>query len=211
MTSWPAAASGTASRPEPTASSSTGPSGPRREREQQVEVARVLGEVQVVQARERLGGGLVTGGGSRHAGARRSAAGALEADRWPGLLLGRERGDQLQRDAVGGHRRHLGVVVRRRDLDDVHAGDLHGAGDPADRAQQLARQQAAGLGRAGAGRDARVDDVDVDRDVDRVGAVERLGDGVVDHRLRAALLDLAHQVPAQPCSCIHANVSTGGQ
>ena len=70
-------------------------------------------------------------------------------------------------------------------------------GDPADGAQDLARQHAAGLGRPGAGRDARVDDVDVDRDVHGVRPVEGLGDRVVDDRLGAALLDLAHEVPAQ--------------
>ena len=64
-------------------------------------------------------------------------------------------------------------------------------------AQHLAGEHAAGLGRPGAGRHARVDDVDVEGQVDRVRAVERLGDRVVDDRLGAALLDLAHEVPAQ--------------
>ncbi len=69
--------------------------------------------------------------------------------------------------------------------------------DPADGPQQLARQQAARLRRPRARRAARIDHVDVDREVDRVRAVERLGDGVIDDRLGAALLDLAHQVPAE--------------
>ena len=68
--------------------------------------------------------------------------------------------------------------------------------DPADGPQQLARQHPARLGRARSRAPARIDDVDVDREVDRVRAVERLGDGVVDDGLGAALLDLGHEVPA---------------
>ena len=54
-----------------------------------------------------------------------------------------------------------------------------------------------GSGVPGPGRHARVDDVDVEAEVDRVGAVERLGDRLGDDGLGAALLDLAHEVPAQ--------------
>ena len=70
------------------------------------------------------------------------------------------------------------------------------ADDLADGAEDLAGQHAAGLGGAGAGRHARIDDVDVEREVDRIGAVERLGDGVGDDRLGSPFLDLAHEVPA---------------
>ena len=54
-----------------------------------------------------------------------------------------------------------------------------------------------GSGVPGPGRHARVDDVDVERQVDEVRAVERLVDRVGDDRLGAALLDLAHEVVAQ--------------
>ncbi len=108
-----------------------------------------------------------------------------------------EGADRLERRAVGGHRGRLGLVVRRRDLDDVHPGQLDRADDLADRPQDLAGQHAARLGRAGPGRHARIDDVDVEREVDGIRAVERLGDRVGDDRLGAALLDLAHEVPAQ--------------
>ena len=47
------------------------------------------------------------------------------------------------------------------------------------------------------GRHARVDDVDVEAEVDGVGAVERLVDRLGDDRLGPALLDLAHEVVAQ--------------
>jgi hypothetical protein len=47
--------------------------------------------------------------------------------------------------------RHLGVVERRSDLDDVHRGQLDAADDLADRAQELTRQHPARLGRARAG------------------------------------------------------------
>ena len=58
-------------------------------------------------------------------------------------------------------------------------------------------QHPARLGRPGAGRHARVDHVDVDRQVDAVRSVEGLGDRVGDDGLGAAFLDLAHEVPAQ--------------
>ena len=45
-----------------------------------------------------------------------------------------------------GGRGHLRGVERRRDLDDVHARQLHCARDLAHRAKQLARQHAARLG-----------------------------------------------------------------
>ena len=62
------------------------------------------------------------------------------------------------------------------------------------------------------GRQARIDHVDVEREVDRVGTVERLGDRVGDHRLGAAFLDLGHEVIAQArVACIHSKTSTGGQ
>ena len=76
-------------------------------------------------------------------------------------------------------------------------GEVDRADDLADRPQDLAGEHPARLRRAGPGRHARVDDVDVERQVDRVRAVERLGDRVGDDRLGAALLDLAHEVPAQ--------------
>ena len=157
----------------PTASSRIGPPDRAGQREVQVEVARVLGQVEVVQARERGGGGLghprmiADGVGAGRSAVAPGPASALEADRVPGLALRRERRDRLERDAVGGHRGRpprgrTAARPRRCPCRRSRPGR-----DPADGAQHLARQHAAGLGRAGPGRDARVDDVDVDRDVDR--------------------------------------------
>ena len=176
VTSWPAAASGTASRPVPAAELEDRAAGPRGEGEVEVEVAGILDEVDVVEAGEGV------------APRRRSAAsrcghqprGSRTGSCAPARSLDRERADRLERRPVGDHRRRLGVVVRRRDLDDVHAGELDRADDPADRPEQLAGQQPARLRRARARREPGVDDVDVDAQVDRVGAVERLGDRVVD-------------------------------
>ena len=55
MTSYPDAASGTARRPLPDGELEDRAAGPRGQGEEQVEVARVLGQVEVVEARERLG------------------------------------------------------------------------------------------------------------------------------------------------------------
>ena len=89
------------------------------------------------------------------------------------------------------------MVVWRRDLDDVHPGELDLADDPADRPEQLAGDEAARLRRPRPRRQARIDDVDVEAQVDRVRPVEGLGDRVVDDRLGAALLDLGHEVVAE--------------
>ena len=187
------------------------PAGPGGQREVEIEVARVVDEVEVVQAGERLGGRRIgavehslgqpgwpwcSGGlaGKRPAGSSRPAQRTACA----GLAPHGEGADRLERCAVGDHRGRLGVVVRRRDLDDVHARQVDGAHDLADRAQHLAAEHPARLRRAGPGRHPRVDHVDVEAQVDEVRAVERLVDRLGDDRFRAALLDLAHEVPAQP-------------
>ncbi len=53
--------------------------------------------------------------------------------------------------------------------------------EPAQERQRLARRQAADFGRAGAGREGRVEAVDVEGDVDRAvtDQLPRLGDDVV--------------------------------
>jgi hypothetical protein len=89
------------------------------------------------------------------------------------------------------------MVVRWRDLDDVHPRQLDPTDDPADRPEQLAAREPAGLGRAGSGCESRIDDVDIEAEVDRVRSVERLGDRIVDDRLGPALLDLRHEVVAK--------------
>ena len=89
------------------------------------------------------------------------------------------------------------MVVRRRYLDDVHPGEIDGRHDPSDRPEQLAGHQATWLRRPGSGGEPRIDHVDVDAQVDRIGAVEGLRDRVVDDGISAALLDLAHEVVAQ--------------
>jgi hypothetical protein len=61
------------------------------------------------------------------------------------------------------------------------------------------------------GAEPGIDDVDVDREVDRVRAVEGLGDRVGDDGLGAALLDLGHEVPAQALLAHPLEHGTGGQ
>ena len=169
------------------------PAGPLGQGEIEVEVARIVDEIEVVETRQVVGRGPI-------ADAERVAVdgSALPADPGAGLAFERERADRLECGAVRRHGGGLGLVVRRRDLHDVHAGQLDGADDLADRPQDLARQHPARLRRARPGRHARIDDVDVDREVDDLGAVERLGDRIGDDSLGAALLDLAHEMPAQP-------------
>ena len=67
-------------------------------------------------------------------------------------------------------RRDVGGVVGRRDLDHLQAAHAF-RGDQAQELERLARQEAAGLGPAGAGHEAAIDGVDVEGDVDRVGVL----------------------------------------
>ncbi len=158
-------------------------------REVQVQVARIVGQVEVVVAGETGSDGVRSRCG--HATRVDSRVGARGRHRQPATPTGanaaadregtaRDRRSAASvRDAmplmvsrhasVGGHRGHLGVVVRRRHLHHVHAADIHAGGDPTHGAQQLTREHAARFGCAGARRHPRVDDVDVHRDVHHVG------------------------------------------
>src|SRR3990172_13099398 len=77
-----------------------------------------------------------------------------------GPLLG-ERADRLEHDAVREHRRDLALVVRGRDLDDVHPHQVDPPDDLPNRAEQLPRQHPSRLGGPGPRGHARVNDVDV--------------------------------------------------
>ena len=72
------------------------------------------------------------------------------------------------------------------------------AADAAQRAAQLARREAARLRRAGAGREGRVEHVDVDGQVDPRGARRRRGRSRRRRRAsRPRVVDLVHRVPAE--------------
>ena len=113
-------------------------------------------------------------------------------------------------DPGGDQRGDLGVVVGRRALDDLDAGQRAGVGDDLDELQDLARQEPARLGPAGAGHEGGVEAVDVEGQPDRVGAVpghlerplggrldahlDAVGDG---HDRRAALPADLHARPGR--------------
>ena len=69
-------------------------------------------------------------------------------------------------------------------------------GQLADHAHQVGGDESAGLGRSGRRCVGRVERVDVDGDVEKVGPVECLRHRVGHHGLESALPDLVHQVPA---------------
>src|SRR5207248_1293681 len=70
--------------------------------------------------------------------------------------------------------------------------------DVADGSEQIGGLHPAGFRRPGPGGEAGIEDIDVDREVDELGAVERLLDGLPDDGLDAPVEQLAHQVPAHP-------------
>ena len=99
---------------------------------------------------------------------------------------------------MGREGRHLGVVVGGRDLHHVHGDQLDRAHHLANGTQQLTGEQTARLRRSGPRREARVQHVDIDGEVDDLRTVQRLGDGIGHHGLRATRFDLRHEVPAHP-------------
>ena len=68
------------------------------------------------------------------------------------------------------------------------------------RAEQVDRLHASGLRRSGSGREARIEHIDVDREVDVIGTVERFRNRVFDHRCHTAIAELAHEMPAHSLS-----------
>src|SRR3712207_5705825 len=74
-----------------------------------------------------------------------------------------ERAERLEHDAVGQRGGDVGMVVGRADLDHVHTDHRELEAHPAYGVEQLARGQAARLGRAGPRGVPGVADVDVDR------------------------------------------------
>ena len=91
----------------------------------------------------------------------------------------RHKGDEFVGDVAGRHAGDLGVVVCRSDFDDVRADEVHAA-EAADDFQQLAAGDAAGFRGAGTRGVGRIQDVDVDGNVQGTvaDAVADLGDGV---------------------------------
>src|SRR5215204_6968355 len=97
---------------------------------------------------------------------------------------GREQGEVFPGKSCGGERRDLGNVVGRRHLDDVHSLEFE-AGESAQDRLRLPGEEAADLRGAGAGREGRVERIDVEAEIDR-----RVADDLADplgSRLRAAL------------------------
>ena len=159
------------------------------ERAVQVEVARIVLQVEVVQARERARGGGIGRSDQPAAGSQRTVPPA--AFRTASALIA----SSAARFAA------IAVVSAWS-----YGGDTSTTSIPASSTAptiwRTARRTSRvsippGSGVPGAGRQARVDDVDVEAEVDAVGPVERLVDGLGDDRLGAALLDLAHEVVAQ--------------
>src|SRR5438477_1194545 len=90
------------------------------------------------------------------------------------------------------------MIVRRRDLDKVHSDQVRSQRDLADRPEQVGGLHAARLGGARPRREPGVEHVDIHREIDQLGTIERFGDRLVDNRLDASIEQLAHQVPAHP-------------
>ena len=113
----------------------------------------------------------------------------------PKLAHGQAR-DGLQDHPVGVQGGHVGGVVGGRDLDHLEADDVGLVAEAPDDRKHLPGRESARLRRAGSGRVGGVEHVDVERDVEVLGAVERLRDGLFDDFLEPELLHLGHEVRA---------------
>ena len=94
-----------------------------------------------------------------------SRSGSLAGDR----RAEHHQAQDLEQHLRAGMRRVGGRVILRRDLDDVAADDVE-ALEAAQQLQHLARRQAADLRRAGAGREGRIEAVDVEGQIGRAVA-----------------------------------------
>ena len=91
-----------------------------------------------------------------------------------------------------------GSVVGWGDFHHVHGDKVDPGNDVPDGAEKLAGGHAAGFRGAGAWRKARVKDVDINGEVDELGAVQGLIDGLVHDNVEATLFEFGHEVPAHP-------------
>ena len=97
-----------------------------------------------------------------------------------------ECGESFPDQTVGVIHCYVGVVIRRAHLSDIERHDIGFQHNLADKAQQVDRRKTAGRLRAGGGGEARVEHVDIDRNVDGLlrelpHAVTGYGIAVVDH------------------------------
>src|SRR5262249_494620 len=81
------------------------------------------------------------------------------------MAMGHERADDIEDDAASQLRRIVVDVVGRRDLDGLHAAQSL-SGNGVNHLQRFSWQEAARLGRAGPRREARIDRVDIERQID---------------------------------------------
>ena len=85
------------------------------------------------------------------------------------LAFHHHRAEGVEDDAARQLGRIVVDVVGRRDLDDLHAAEALSC-DEADDFERFARQQATGLWRTGSRREAGIDGVDVERQIDGLAA-----------------------------------------
>ena len=105
-------------------------------------------------------------------------------------------GNGLNHDSVGvlcgyGAR----AIVGWGDFNYVHGNEVDTGYDITDCPEELAGGHTAGLGGAGAGGEAGVEDIDVNGEVYELGAVQGLTNSLVHDYIKAALIELGHEVP----------------
>src|SRR6476620_12197944 len=102
-----------------------------------------------------------------------------------------ERAEDIEDDAGGELRRIVVDIVRRRDFDHFHAAQAC-SGNGVNYLQSLAWQEPARLGRSCPRREAGIDRVDVEGEINRLAAFPRHIEGDLGGLLRSVLLDVLH-------------------
>ena len=91
----------------------------------------------------------------------------------------------------------ISVVIWRGHFHDIHRDDVRVENDLAHDPKQVDWGETAGRWGAGCRSEGRVQNVDVYREVDRVGAIECLGNDILHDVLHATLPDLLHRMMAK--------------
>src|SRR5262249_45780149 len=112
------------------------------------------------------------------------------------LLPHRQAGQGLDHDAVGVQGRRVARIDAWSHLDHFEAHHVGFMTEPPDDREHLAGREAAWLRSAGTRSVGGVEHVDVKREEEELGALERLADGLLHDTVEAVKLDLCHEVGA---------------
>ena len=105
--------------------------------------------------------------------------------------MGDHGAENIDAQSEAHKRGNIGVIIRRRDFDHLHAAETLG-GDEADELERFAREQTAGLGPTSARDERRFDAIDIIRQINRIAILP----GALE-------INLADLIDAQTLKVVH--------